>query len=121
MLGVFLRIALGTQEIVIAAAFAARIFTADGGAGGVYGAASLLGIKEAADAAVMLIFLAPHGIGLVAIHLGEFPAGVLEPQAEMVSQALHVFLGQGDHGIRAAITRAFRTIITHFRSAFPRC
>ncbi len=111
--GVFLCGALMAQEIEIAAGRAAGIFAADGGAGFIDGAAPGLGIEEAADAAIMLIRLAPHGIGFVAIHLGEFLARFLEAQAEMFSQPGHVFLGEGDDGIGATVTRAFRTIVTH--------
>ena len=112
MRGVFLRIALGAQEIIIAAAFAAGIFAADGRPGRIDGAAARLGIEEAADAAIMLIRLAAHGIGLVAIHLGEFLARFLEAQPEMVGQALHIFLDEGDDRIGAAIARTFGTIVT---------
>src|SRR5471032_2511117 len=111
MRGIFLRIALGAQEVVIAAAFAAGIFAADGGAGGIDGAAARLGVKEAADAAIMLIRLAPHGIGLVAIHLGEFAPRLFKAQPEMIGQALHVFLVEGDDGIGTTITGTFRTIV----------
>src|SRR5471032_2106902 len=110
VIGVFLRTALRHQEAVIAAA-AARIVPADGGAGFVDGAASLLDIEEAAGLAEMRVSLAPHGIGLFAIHLGELRGRGLKAQAEMIGQPLHVALLQGDQGVGTAIARTLRTII----------
>ena len=111
MLRVFLGAALGQQEVVIAAGLAAGILAADGGARRVDGAAALFGIEEAADAAEMLIVLAAHGIGLVALDLGEFGARFLEGKAEMIGQPLDVALLEADHGVGAAIARALRTIV----------
>src|ERR1043165_3012107 len=85
MVGIFLGIPFRHQEAVIAAA-AARIFAADGGASAVNRAAALGGVEEAADLAEMPVGLAAHGIGLFAIHLGEFLARCLESQAEMIGQ-----------------------------------
>ena len=47
---------------------------------------------------IMLVGLAPHGIGLVAIHLGEFLARLLKAQPEMVGQPLTSFLVRGMTG-----------------------
>src|SRR5258706_15453855 len=110
VIGVFLGVPLRHQESVIAAS-PARIFAADGGAGGVYRAAALIGVEEPADLAEMGVSLAPHGIGLFAVHLGELLARRLEAEAEMVGQPLHIALLERDQGIGAAIARAFRTII----------
>src|SRR5438128_1136054 len=104
MVGIFLGIPLRHQEAVIAAA-ATGIIAADGGPGGVDGAAALVGVEEAADLAEMPVGLAPHGIGLLAVHLGELRARRLEAEAEMVGQPLHVALLQRDKGIGAAIAR----------------
>src|SRR6202012_4747077 len=93
------------------AAAAARIFAADGGPGLVDGAAALVGVEEAADLAEMHIGLAAHGIGLVAVHLGEFAARGLEAQPEVIGQPLHITLLERDQGIGAAIARTLRTVI----------
>jgi len=87
--GIFLRISFRHQEAVIAAT-AAGIFAADGGAGAINGAGALFDIEEAARLAEMRIGLAPHGIGLLAVHFGELLAGRFEAQAKMIGQALYV-------------------------------
>ena len=112
MAGVFLRIPLRHQEAVIAAT-AAGIFAADGGTGSVNGAGAFLGIEEAADFPEMGVGLAPHGIGFLAIHLGEFLAGRFKAKAEMIRQTLHVAFLKRDQGIGTAIARTFRTIIRY--------
>ena len=111
--GVFLRGAFVAQEVEIAAAFAAGIFAADGGAGFIDGATPGLGVEEAANAAIMLIRLAPHGIGLVAVHFGKFLPRVFEAEAEMLGQPGHIFLDERDDGIGTAVTRTLRAIIAH--------
>src|SRR4051812_27741981 len=95
------------QEIVIAAGGTAWIFPANGRPRRINRATPRLGVEKAADTAKMLILLAAHGIGLVAINLGEFLTRLLEPQAEMVGQPLDVAFFEGDDRIRTTISRAF--------------
>src|SRR5689334_1959941 len=64
--------ALEGEEVPVAAVVASRIVTADEGARLVDGAAALLGIEETADAAEMLVRLAPHH-PLVAVRRLEKP------------------------------------------------
>ena len=111
MLGIFLGRPFRQQEIIVAAGPAAGIFAANGRPRGVNRAAPRLGVEEAADAAEMLIRLAPHRIGLVGLDLGEFLARVFERQAEMVGQPLDIALLERNDGIGAAIARTFRAII----------
>ena len=106
MLRIFLGIALRHQETVIAAA-PTRIFPTDGGPRCIDGAASLYDVEETAGLAEMRISLAPHRIGLIAVHFGEFFPCLFKAEAEMISQALDVALFERDHWIRAAIARTF--------------
>ena len=117
MVGVFLGIPLRHQERVIAAT-PAWILPADGGAGGIDRAAPLIGIEEAANLAEMVVGLAAHGIGLVAVDLGELLSRGFKVQAEVIGQPLHITLLERDQRIGTAIARTFRTIVRdHVKTA----
>ena len=105
--GVALRFPFRGQEVVIAATFVPRIRAADFRPRLIDGAAALVGVEKAANAAEMLIGLAAHGIGLVPVHFGKFDAGGLKAQPEMLGKALHIAAVQGDYGIGTAISGAF--------------
>jgi N-acetylmuramic acid 6-phosphate (MurNAc-6-P) etherase len=77
MLRVFMCAALECQEVVIAAALAAREGAAKAGARLIYVAAPRLGVEELADATEMFIRLSAHCIKFVTINLGKlFPCGL---------------------------------------------
>ena len=84
---VLLRAALEGQEIVVAAAASAGKRAAYGGPRLVDGAAPLLGVEEAADAAVNRVLFTPHGIFPPMRDLGKFRPGDLVRPARNASRA----------------------------------
>src|SRR5579864_1638919 len=89
--GILLRVALGGEEIIVAAA-SAGIGPTDSRSRLVDRAASFVGIEKAAHLAEMRVRFATHGIVLVAIHLGELSPGHLKVQTEMIGKAMDVAL-----------------------------
>jgi hypothetical protein len=59
----------------------------------------------------MGVGLAPHGICLVAVALGEFAARSRKVEVEVICQPLHITLRQRNDGIGATIAWALRAIV----------
>ena len=108
---VFLTAAFVHEKIIVTASAAARIGAAGRGTRRVDGAAPLVGIEEAADAAEVFVILAPHRILMPMGFFGEALPGVVERQAEMLCQASDVALRQRDYGIGAAVTGAVEAVV----------
>jgi len=110
VLGIILGIALGREEIVVAAT-AAGVFAADGGTRCIDGAAARVGVEEAADAPEYLVILAAHRVFRAGLDLRELLSGLLKAQIEMLGQPFDVALGQLDQGIGTTIAGALRAIV----------
>src|SRR5262249_14138104 len=109
--GIVLRPALEREEIVVATAAVAGIAAAGGGARRIYGAAALLGVEEAAEAAEGLILLAAHGVFVSPALGGEFCLCLPEAQIELLREPLHVALGERDQRIGAAVAGTFAAVV----------
>ena len=100
------------QEIVIAAAVTvARIVPARRGARLIDGAPALFGVEETADAAEIFVGLAPQGVLLAGIFLGEFCACFFEAEVKVLGQTLDVPFGHRYQWIGTSITGALGTIV----------
>jgi predicted ATP-dependent serine protease len=114
---------LAMLQVVVAAAAGAGERAAYGGTRRVDGAAALLGIEEAADLAVQLVLLAPHGVLAAMLLLGKRPLGIIEGEIVMAGQPLDIPLIQGDERVGTAVTGTFPAVILGGAQArrFLRC
>ena len=104
------------QKIIVAAAAVAGIFAAGVRARFVDRAAPLLRIEELADTAVMFVALATHQIFVAVAFARETLLRRVERKLEILGEAFDVALVERDDRIRAAVARAFQTIIvSHLR------
>ena len=108
---IFLRPALGHQEIVIAAARRSREFAADLRVRLIDRAAAFLRVEELADITEMLVLLAAHGEFGAVLRLGELRLGGAIAQPEMLRQPLDIGLLELDKRIGTAIARTVRAVV----------
>ena len=120
---VVLVLALKFQKVVIAADLAIGILPADAGPGLIDRAAALVLIKKLADRGVDMVFPVFQNIFDFAfvfaifndVAANEFFPGCCLGNAKMIRKPSHIFFGDRDAGVAAAVPGAFTAVIFHFR------
>ena len=108
---IFLAVAFEFQEVIIAAVALTREHATGGRPRLIYRAAAFLGVKELADLAIDLVFLAAHD-ALVAMGLLEkFFLSLGERHIKMLGDAFGIAVLHFNDGVGAAVARTFQAII----------
>ncbi len=109
--GIVLAAALKHQEVIVAATAVPRKRPTDRRTRCVDGAAALFSVKEAADAAVVFIAFAAHGVFATVGFTCEGFLRFLEGHVVMFGKALYIALVKCDQRVGTTVARTFSAIV----------